>query len=211
MFKRTIGQARNWLFPSRPWIALLGLDGSGKSSVIHALAETSGSAGLFVLHRRPQFVYRTVTTGQTGQIEHYQKPPHAPWRSAVKLAAMWLDWLVGYWLVVHGRRARGVLVMADWHSLLDLQADPLRYRYGGSPRWVRLATRLVPMPQAVLLLDAPTAVLQARKQELTAEKAAELRIKYLNLVRECKRSYIIDASRPLSQVVANVQQIVNEI
>ncbi|MCA9872825.1 MAG: hypothetical protein KC441_04205 [Anaerolineales bacterium] len=199
------------MFPSCPWVALLGLDGSGKSSVIEKLEETTVFEGVFVLHRRPQLVYHTAVASQPGQIEHYQKPPHNAWRSAVKLAAMWLDWLAGYWLTIYPRRVRGVLVVADRHSLLDLQADPLRYRYGGSPGWVRLATRLLPMPDAVLLLDAPTAVLQARKQELTAEKAAELRHNYLRLVQKYDRSYVIDASRPLSQVVANVQQILSEI
>lgn len=214
MFKRVVGSVKNWLFPGCLWIAFLGLDGSGKSSVIAGLEGTikaAGYDGLFVLHRRPRVVYGRKTAVHPGQIEHYEKPPHSPWRSAVKLAAMWLDWLTGYWVYVHGRRRRNVLVIADRHSFLDLQADPLRYRYGGSLRWVRLAVRLVPMPDVVILLDAPTAVLQTRKQELTAEKADELRANYLNLVEQCNRYYVIDASRPLSQVIADVQQLVNEI
>lgn len=214
MFKRAVGSVKNWLFPACPWIAFLGLDGSGKSSVIAGLEgeiRLAGYAGLFVLHRRPQVVYGRKTAVHPGRIEHYGKPPHSPWRSAAKLAAMWLDWLSGYWVYVHGRRRQNILVIADRHSFLDLQADPLRYRYGGSPRWVRLATRFVPMPNAVFLLDAPTAVLQTRKQELTAEKADELRANYLNLVEQCNRCFVIDASRPLHQVIAEVQQIVSEI
>lgn len=216
MVRQLIHRLKNGFSPACPWIALLGLDGSGKSSVVQHLEGTVGAAGyagLFVLHRRPRLVYRAAAASRAGQIEHYTKPPHSPARSAVKLAAMWLDWVVGYGLQIHGRRVRGILVVADRHSLLDLQADPLRYRYGGSPRWVRLAARLSPMPEAILLLDAPTAVLQTRKQELTVEQAAELRRNYLTVVDQWNRgrSYIIDASQPLDQVVANVQRVLTEI
>lgn len=216
MIRQLINRLKNGLSPACPWIALLGLDGSGKSSVVQQLAGTVGAAGyagLFVLHRRPRLVYRAAAASRAGQIEHYARPPHSPSRSAIKLAAMWLDWVVGYGLQIHGRRRRGILVVADRHSLLDLQADPLRYRYGGSPRWVRLAARLSPMPDAILLLDAPTAVLQTRKQELTQEQAAQLRRNYLHVVNQWDRgkSYIIDASQPLDQVVANVQQLLTEI
>jgi len=209
-----ITKVKNWLFPSCPWIVLLGLDGSGKSSVIEALDDllaAAGYEGLFVMHRRPQVVYRLAAASSAGRIEHYQKPPHSRGRSAVKLAAMWLDWLSGYVLHIHGRRARGILVVADRHSLIDLLVDPLRYRYGGSPRWVRLVVRLVPMPNAVILLDAPTAVLQTRKQELTTEKATELRHNYLNLVQQWPGSYVIDVDRPLDEVVADVQSILQEL
>lgn len=213
MITPAIGKITNWLLPTCPWVAFIGLDGSGKSSVIQALETdmaAAGYAGLLVLHRRPQIVYRQAVADHQGMIEHYRKPPHSPGRSAFKLAAMWLDWLLGYLLVVHGRRVRGVLVVADRHSLLDVQADPLRYRYGGSPQWARLAVRLSPMPDVIVLLDAPTAVLQARKQEVTAEKAAELRQNYLDLLSRYGRGCVIDASQPLDQVVADVREVIEK-
>lgn len=198
----------------RPWITLLGVDGSGKSSVLVELEQMlAGTAysGLFVLHRRPQFMYRTATASREGSIEHYGKAPHGRFRSAVKLAAMWLDWLVGYFVLIRGRRAQGMLVVADRHSLLDILVDPLRYRYGGSPRWVETAVRFLPMPDAIVLLDAPTAVLQSRKQELSESQAAQLRHNYLTLVQANPPGYVVDASQPLPQVVADVQHIILQL
>jgi thymidylate kinase len=53
-----------------PWITILGVDGSGKSTVLaeleQALAATAYT-GLFVLHRRPQLVYRTATASREGE------------------------------------------------------------------------------------------------------------------------------------------------
>jgi thymidylate kinase len=123
---------------------------------------------------------------------------------------MWLDWLVGYFVLIRRRRSQGILVVADRHSLLDILVDPLRYRYGGSPRWVETAVRLLPMPDAVLLLDAPTAVLQSRKQELSVAQTAQLRQNYLKLVQAYPPGYVVDASQPVAEVVADVQGIVRQ-
>lgn len=194
-----------------PWITVLGVDGSGKSTMLAELEKalaTPTCSGLFVLHRRPQLVYRTATASREGSIEHYGKAPHGRFLSAIKLAAMWLDWLVGYFVLIRRRREQGILVVADRHSLLDILVDPLRYRYGGSPRWVETAVRLLPMPDAVLLLDAPTAVLQSRKQELSVAQTAQLRQNYLKLVQAYPSGSVVDASQPVAQVVADVQRIV---
>lgn len=197
-----------------PWLTLLGVDGSGKSSVLAALEPVLAAtpySGLYVLHRRPQLVYQAAAASSEGGIEHYSKTAYGRLLSAVKVAAMWLDWLLGYFVLIQGQRAQGMLVVADRHSLLDMLVDPLRYRYGGSPRWVQTAVRWLPMPDVIVLLDAPTAVLQSRKQELSKEQAAQLRQSYLELVQASPKGIIIDASQPLEQVVAEIQQLLLQI
>ena len=200
--------------PPSPWIVLLGVDGSGKSTVLAELERSFGSsgyAGLFVLHRRPQLVYKSAAASQEGGIEHYGKAPHGRGLSAVKLGAMWLDWLLGYFVLIRGRRARRILVVSDRHSLLDMLVDPLRYRYGGSLQWVQFVMRFLPMPSGIILLDAPTAVLQTRKQELSAEKAFELRHRYLDLVKSQAGGFVVDASQPKKQVAMAVWQQILKI
>lgn len=202
-------RVRDWLQPTTPWVALLGVDGSGKTTVLAGLAQslaTTPYTGLYVIHRRPRLAYRTAN--HPGPITHYAKPPHTPFHSILKLGAIGLDWLLGYWLQIRWRQAQDILVVADRHALLDLLADPLRYRYAGPDWLVRLWLSLLPRPDAVILLDAPVAVLQARKTELTAENAAALRSAYLHLIKEIRYHVVIDASQPLSQVVAEVFQAI---
>jgi thymidylate kinase len=193
--------------PAR-WIALLGVDGTGKSTVLRELKSCINSLpyeGIHVFHRRPGLAYRSHNS-PTATIRHYEKPAYGIWISIVKLFAMVLDWEFGYWSIIRKNYSDGYLVIADRHSLFDLIADPLRYRYGG-PKWlVRLALRLVPKPDLVLLLDAPLEVLLARKSELPAEKMAELRHNYLQLCSQIPNCSMIDASQPLAEVVSSVKE-----
>ncbi|MCB9422074.1 MAG: hypothetical protein H6667_19895 [Ardenticatenaceae bacterium] len=188
-----------------PWVTLLGLDGSGKSTVLETLEEQLQPLAITVIHRRPGVVYRTgQSEGGAAGITHYGKPAHGPIKSVLKLLAMVLDWHIGYWRTIRPARRRGELVITDRHALLDLIADPLRYRYGGPVGLVYWAIRLAPRPQNVFLLDAPIAVLQARKQELSVKKAEELRAAYLQLLQKLPNGRVIDASQPIDQVMKDI-------
>jgi len=190
------------------WIALLGVDGTGKSTVLRELQSALSELpyrGIKVFHRRPGVAYRTVQNPAV-PVPHYGKPAYGSLASVLKLLVMVLDWHFGYWLRIRKQVRQGYLVIADRHSLLDLLADPLRYRYGG-PRWlVQAFIRLVPMPDLVLLLNAPLEVLLARKSEIPADKLAELSEAYLRLSKQMSNFRVIDASQPLEDVVASVKE-----
>ena len=203
---------RSHLASPWPWVVILGVDGSGKSSVLQLLAERFEAmlvAGVKIVHRRPAIVY-SARYGEGGAVTHYGKAPHGKVKSTLKLGAIIVDWLFGYWSQLAHQRAKGYLLFSDRHSLFDLLVDPLRYRYSGPPWMVRLAMRCVPMPDLVLLLDAPVAVLQARKGEVTAEEASRQRNAYLDLVATLPNSAIIDVARPLNQVVAEAERCILE-
>lgn len=188
-----------------PWITLLGLDGSGKSTVVELLENQLSPLAITVMHRQPFVVFPTGRqSGAPGKISHYGKPPHGRIKSVLKLIALVLDWQVGYWRTIRPARRRGVLVIADRHALLDLIADPLRYRYGGPASLIPWAIRLVPMPDLVFLLDAPLPVLLARKQELSTEKAEELRSGYLQLMQSLPNGRTVNAAQPIAQVVTDL-------
>jgi thymidylate kinase len=188
-----------------PWIVMLGVDGTGKSTVLDYL--TAGALldvrGIRVFHRRPAVVYpRPVETSPI--ISHYGKPPHGKVKSVLKLFVMVLDWVFGYWLHIRKWRSQGYLVISDRHSLLDMLVDPLRYRYGGPQGLVEKLLPFAPQPDLILLLDAPVEVLQSRKTELTDAMATELREGYLRLSQIRPNFRVISTTKPIEEVCIEV-------
>jgi thymidylate kinase len=98
-------------------------------------------------------------------------------------------------------------VLHDRH-LVDALVDPKRYRYSG-PMWLlRLIWWFVPRPDLIILLDAPPEVLQARKQEVSFEESARQRKAYRSLVGRMVNGHIVDAARPLDEVVRAVNDLI---
>ena len=220
------GRVERLIRPPGLMVALLGVDGAGKSTVMSRiegdLAPIFWSVKRY--HRRPlasalrwRERYLSQRQNEAGEASGLAVPPapHEPHAmpsrglaaSLAKLGFWWVDYaLFGYALDVRPRLVRHALVMFDRYYD-DLLVDPRRYRYGG-PMWLaRVVGRLVPRPHLVVLLDAPPELLWARKREVAPEETARQRNAYLKLVKGLPNGHIVDASEPLDRVVANVEGI----
>ena len=108
--------------------------------------------------------------------------------------------------LVH-HRAKNTLLIFDRYYL-DLAIDPMRYRFQG-PGWlVRQVGKLVPQPDLYILLDAPAEVLQSRKREVSLAESIRQRQAYFDVVSKMKNGIVLDASRPLDEVVAQVNSAI---
>lgn len=187
-------------------LVLLGPDGSGKSSVLQALRATLAPAFSGSLRRSfpPALLGRVSATSRSP----HATPPRSALGSSVRALAYWLVYsLVADWTVTRPALARNMLVLHDRH-FVDTLVDPRRYRYGG-PAWLlRAIWRVTPKPDLVVLLDVPAEVAQSRKQEVSADETARQRHAYRQLVQGLPNGRLVDASAPLDQVVAEVEQIV---
>lgn len=207
-----VAEVKLRIWPPTPWAAVLGLDGSGKSSLLDTLKERLGRGRPFVEvrleHWRPGRVMRSKVSGPV--VDPHGKSPRSVLPSCAKLVILLVDWAVGYWLYVAHLRAKGILVAFDRHYV-DLLVDPRRYRYGG-PMWLaRLVGRFIPRQDLLIfVLDLPAEVAHTRKPEMSLEEAKRLRERYLQLARSLPNAYVIDASRSLEEVVAEVEGIILE-
>jgi serine acetyltransferase/thymidylate kinase len=196
------------LRPTGLTVVFLGPDGSGKSSVIERVL-----ADLAPVFRRTQYLHlrpRVLAGGQAGALpvaHPHALAPRGTVASIAKLAWLLLDYVVGYALRVWPSVCRSTLVAFDRY-FHDLLIDPQRYRYGGSLAFARWAARCVPAPDMWVLLDAPAAVLQARKSEVTAEESERQREEYLHFIRTRREAVVVDASRELNEVAADVARAV---
>jgi thymidylate kinase len=190
-------------------VVFLGPDGAGKSSVIQAVGPML--AGAFsrtaCYSFPPALLGRLLRGADPPYILPHALPPRSFLTSAVRAVLYWFAYYTFGYVTVRLALARNTLILHDRH-LVDTLVDSRRYRYGG-PLWLlRLLWRLVPKPDLIILLDAPPGVLQARKQEVPFEESARQREAYLSLVGTMKNGHIVDAARPLEQVVGDVNEII---
>ena len=187
------------------FIAFLGCDGSGKSAVIGAVAGHMRAAGEPVTlgHWRPvAFGKRHKTGGGEAADDPHGSAPRGLAGSVLKLFWLGINWWVGWFRFLRWQAKTGVVIFDRYH--VDLTLDPRRYRYGG-PMWLaRWACRWMPQPDMVFYLDAPPDVLLARKQEVPKASLEKSRAAYLRLARGNARIHVIDAARPLDEVVEDV-------
>jgi thymidylate kinase len=194
-------------------IVFLGPDGAGKTSVITAM--TCNMIGPFPRAKcysfPPALLTRLLHRPEGPYRLPHQLPPRSFMMSVVRAVCYWLV----YYLVFHStairlQLARSTLVLHDRH-LVDTLVDPKRYRYSG-PLWLlRLIWRFVPEPDLVILLDAPPEVLQSRKQEVSSAESDRQRKAYRSLVGSMANGRIVDAARPLDEVVHAVEGLLLDV
>jgi thymidylate kinase len=212
-------------------VALIGPDGAGKTTVARRLENDldrpakylymgvnwDASDHLLPSTRLVQAIRRArgKGSGPGGPPELPSQPTRsAPlprrilrsgWRGlslANRLAEEWYRQILA-WRYVR----RGVIVVFDRHFFSDYHAFDV---VGGvQSSWGRrlhglLLSRVYPKPSLVIFLDAPPALLLARKGEGTLESLERRRQDYLALAAHTPHFVTLDASRPLDDVVRDV-------
>ena len=192
-------------------VCLVGPDGTGKSTLAAALPDACGTLFLRSSHHhwrpgvlpRPGLAFRTAPQDETTP---HERTPHGPIVSYSLLLYYWLDFLLGGWITQRSTVMRSGLVVVE-RGWSDLEVDPARHRLRVSPRLVRLLGRCLPRPALTLLLDAPPAVLAARKGELSDQEVSRQSAAWKALLRP-ERDVVLDATRSPTEIVEDVREAI---
>jgi thymidylate kinase len=207
-------------------VALIGIDGAGKSTVardvVGRLPFEAGYLYMGVnLDASPVMLPTTrlalaikrrrggrsdMTVG-LGEPTSHRNGPIASMRRLVRIA----NWLAeeGYRALLARRiQRRPAVVVFDRHFFCDYYASAVAP--GGRRRALDarihgyVLSRWYPRPDLTLFLDAPPEVLMARKGGETLERLARRRLEYLDLQRVMPAFQVVDADRPVGEVVDDV-------
>jgi thymidylate kinase len=202
----TLGRAiKRVAQPTGIMVVFLGPDGSGKSSVIDRVERDLAPA----FRRTAQYRLRPGRrkSGGTPVTDPHGRPLRGTASSLAKLAFWFVDYTLGYLGRTFPQLVRSTFILFDRYYQ-DLLVDPRRYRYGGPMSLARLVDRIIPRPHLFVVLDAPPEVLYTRKQEIPFEEAVRQRGEYLKLAGNLPNGHLVDASKPLDEVVAETEQII---
>jgi thymidylate kinase len=183
-----------------PVVAVLGPDGAGKGSVIAALNERVPVAITVVY-----FGSRQRARSATEVVEPQPAPP--AWRESAWLIVR----LIRTWrrlASVYAKAWRGTIVLCDRHPLEVLAVRPERRPFNKKLERF-LLSRLVPRPDAIVVLDAPGEVLFDRKGEHSAEILERWRANYLEEFVP-RGARIVSSEGDMQETVASVSQHVWE-
>ena len=202
---------RRGLRPPGLCIAVLGPDGCGKSTVIPGLIDGlrftfSPGKGL-LLHWKP-VVFGKKRRQSTGIVTNpHGKPSRNPFASLVYFGFHCLEFLLGTLTEIQPVKFRNGLVISD-RCYYDFLVDPKRFRLK-LPRWLlALGGRLLPQPDLVFLLDAPTEVLQSRKQEVPPAETQRQRDAFLAVLKALPNGHVLDATRAPEAVATEAVRII---
>lgn len=205
-------ELKNHWKPPFPWIAYLGPDGSGKSTVIDGLRVELSKCRIKLKHVHWRPTVRKPIPDEPGPpvTDPHGRPKRNALLSIVALGLLFGRWWLGYLLRLLHLRAKSHVILSDRYYL-DLLVDQHRYLYGG-PVWLaKVLFRFFPKPDftVVLLTDAETIL--SRKAEVEKPELERQLVAYRELAESLgDRAVIVDVGRTAEEVIAEVTKEVKE-
>lgn len=154
-----------------PWVAFLGADGSGKSTVIDGVERTFSAKSIIydLIHWRPGLM-ATANSGDGSPVtDPHGKLPRGFIASVLKLLLLFFDWWsLMFRLAAYDSDNPKVLISDRFYR--DIEIDPRRYRFGAARRLATMVNALMPKPDLVIVLVGDPATIHMRKKEVSLDE-----------------------------------------
>jgi thymidylate kinase len=205
----TARRLRRALHPTGVSVALLGPDGSGKSSVASALVQRT-DLPLYrqyarSVHWKPQILPRLGKASGQPPATPYEKPSRSLLGSCCYFLVHLVEFVIGAFARIRPVLYANGLVVLDRYYY-DFFVDTARYRLHLPTRVIELGCRVIPPADLVFVLDAPPAMLLRRKQEVALNELERQREAYRHLQDRFPNATVVDAAQPLERVVDDIRR-----
>lgn len=159
-------------------VAFLGVDGSGKSTIIEAFMRhvRSDWPDIQYVHFRPTYLHRGKGEG---------KPvvdPHSGRQRGVLMSLIKLLYFVveyNYAFHFHYKKTRDLVIFDRYYY--DAIADPKRIKNSAPLGAAKFLSRFIPQPDLTFYLYAPAEVMFERKKEVPIDALIEISSTYMGL------------------------------
>ena len=191
-------------------ISFMGVDGSGKSTLINELKKklSNNYNKIKYLHLRPYFILSDKSTVNCNP--HAKKNSKAQLQSFIQI----LIWLFMYRVFFYiNLRKKNNLIIFDRYAH-DLLIDKVRYGYNLPKKITKYILNLFPEPNLWVILKAPINVIEIRKKELSKKELLRQMKSYINFAKKKNNSITLDTRKKIkinvSLIVKKLKNIVNQ-
>lgn len=205
------------MYPQGLFVVVVGPDGCGKSTVVDRITMQfeRGFRKSWRFHWRPGLLPRPIGAESRNPASEVGSAParqsrYRGWRSWIRLVYYLCDFIIGYWAVVHLRKAKTTLVLGERY-FADVVVNPARYGFSQSVSSLKVVSKLVPKPDITILLSNDPAVIHSRKAELDESEIANQLTAFRDELPAWGRYEIVKTSDSPENVAVRIIEICSNL
>ena len=184
-------------------VAFMGVDGSGKSTIIKNLKSLLDKKydNIIINHLKPNLF-------GSNRLILSNYPHSKPLRSSLFSLLKIIHWLIIYKIFFFMlSKEKTNLILFDRYAN-DVMIDKRRYRYNLSSKITEKILNYFPQPDMWVVLNAELNILRQRKKEVSIEELKRQTYEYMNFYKSKKNALLLDTTKSLD---LNLKTIINEI